>query len=329
MYPDTKSSNEFVTNLSSALERAGASVTAWETRDSVDRPDVALLHWYENSWERLGIRPQNRLRNWRERRQKLEVLDELIAAGTRICWTAHNSMPHSFVGSRQKWERRTRHLFGRMDAVAHLTRASMESPDFARLSHLPAVVARHPHYDLVDAADHAGNAGEVSRVLLLGAISARKNYLASVDLVLKSGSQRIVVAGSPRDSRTMQGLHERKAAFPDRIEVIDRFLPKDELYSLFDGKTAVMVNQPAALNSGVMYLALSRGAPVVCPPTPTNVELAGLLTTSWVRAGDMSSERVGQALREPVSPLLPDMSEFSSDRTASSLMQLFTEIAGE
>jgi hypothetical protein len=179
-------------------------------------------------------------------------------------------------------------------------------------------VVRHPHYDLVDPAVHAGKAGEIKRLLMLGGASQpRKNAYSAVHATRSIPNIRAVITG---DLASEFGIG---FAFQPNVELIDGILNEPSLFALFDGATAVLLNQPNQLNSGCMFLGLSRGAPVICPDTPANREIRSLVGSDWIRLFEhpLSSEKLAELIREPIPVTLPDLAPFNPGLLGRSFRQ--------
>jgi beta-1,4-mannosyltransferase len=230
------------------------------------------------------------------------------ARGYKVIWFAHNATPHDWHGSAEDWFRRSHAFYKNIDAVVHLTTASTLLPVFDRFRRLPQTVVRHPHYDLVTPAVHAGKAGPVKRLLMLGGASQpRKNAYAAAQEIRNIPDVRAVITGD-LDSEVAHGIR----TFPN-VDLIPGILDEGALFDLFDGSTAVLLNQPNQLNSGCMFLGLSRGAPVICPDTPTNREVRSIVGLDWIRLFEapLSSEKLTELIRDPIPTELPDLSPFS------------------
>jgi hypothetical protein len=245
-------------------------------------------------------------------------LGTLRARGVKIIWFAHNQTPHDWNGSTEAWFRRADAFYEHVDAVVHLTNASSRLPVFERFQALPQTVVRHPHYDLVDPAVHAGKAGEIRRVLMLGGASQpRKNAYAAVHATRSIPNIRAVITGD------LASDFATGFASQPNVELIDGVLSEPSLFALFDGATAVLLNQPNQLNSGCMFLGLSRGAPVICPDTPANREIRSLVGSDWIRLFEhpLSSEKLAELIREPIPVTLPDLAPFNPGSLGRSFRQ--------
>lgn len=305
MLPIRHKINPYFGLLKRSLEATGTEMTTVRQLCSLSAPEAVLVHWQENYWTDQGGGALRRGVDSLVRATLLRVLRSLRRRGSTVVWFAHNQTPHAWKGSTEEWFIRSRPFFAEVDCVAHLSEVAPTLPGFAHIRHLPRIVIRHPHYELVQQIDHAAKAGSVQRVLLLGGLERRKNAWEAVRVILETGHLTAVLTGRgrPMDLRVE----------PSRVQLIEGFLDDAELYGLFDGGTAVLLNQVHQVNSGVMYLALSRGAPVLCPDTPVNREIQSLVGTSWIRIFEppLTASSLCELTREPISTALPDLTPFS------------------
>lgn len=310
--------NPYVSILRFALENANFEFDGiWPVRGL---PRVILLHWQESHWvgnvESVRVQTSDLI----IRNCLLNTLRTLRARGCVVVWFAHNAMPHDWLGSIDEWIHCSRKFFEQIDAVVHLTDASMSVPEFDHLLGIPRTVIRHPHYALVDRVIHARQAGEIQRVIMLGAASQpRKNAYAAAAAIQDVPNLRAVITGD------LNSDYARGFAFYPKVDLLDGILGERSLFSLFDGGTAVLLNQVNQLNSGVTFLGLSRGAPVICPDTPTNREIRSMVGPEWIRLFEhpLTSEQLRELTCEPINSELPDLSPFDPDSLGRSFREWF------
>jgi hypothetical protein len=237
-----------------------------------------------------------------------------------VIWFAHNEMPHYWNDDPESWLSESEPLFSQIDAVVHLTETARSLPVFTRLQHLPSTVHRHPHYELVDPSTHRHQAGKIRRLLLIRGTERRKNAAAALKEIQHVPGLTAVITG------------ESAAEFEkySATEFLPGLLTEEELFDLFDGRSAVLLNQPRQLNSGVMFLALSRGAPVICPDTPVNRELRSLVGSNWIRLFNppLTSSEISELIREPVPEVLPNLDSFEPKQIATTLGEWLRDIVG-
>lgn len=271
-------------------------------------PRIALLHWTENFWLDGTSSAWSGIRSSVIRRGLPVFLKMLRARGFTVVWFAHNSTPHDWCGSAEEWFDRAEAFYEHIDAVAHLTTASMHLPVFDRFRDFPRTVVRHPHYDLVDPAVHAGQAASITRLLMLGGASQpRKNAYDAARTIQNIPNLRVVITGDLKSE--LASAFE----FMPWVDLVTGILDERALFALFDGATGVLLNQPSQLNSGCMFLGLSRGAPVICPDTPTNREVRSMVGSEWIRLFEapLSSQKLAELISDPIPAELPDLNPFS------------------
>ena len=310
--------NPYVDILRGSLHNAGFDVDGISLFS--DSPRVLLLHWTENNW--VVNHGSGKLRACRlaKRVALLAMMKRLRARGCTVIWFAHNATPHDWDGSTESWIYQARQFFEQVDAVVHLTDASASLRAFDHLLGLPRTVLRHPHYALVDPAIHTRQAGEIQRVLILGgATQPRKNAYSAAQAIQAIPHLRAVITGD-LDSRFASGF----TSYP-KVDLLDGFLGEKSLFSHFDGATAVLLNQANQLNSGVMFLGLSRGAPVICPDTPANREIRSIVGSEWIRLFDtpLTADYLAELTRAPIPSVLPDLSSFDPESLARSFRNWF------
>ena len=318
VYPKVRGHNPFLSLVAEGLSSHGATVVDWRKIPVDAGPDpVLLLNWFES---RAAARPEAARSRAAKRREtsrlaeyfgQLDELAQLKDRGFRLVWIAHNRRPHSLeVQDSHDFEERTERFWRLLDGVVHLTTASSHDPSFAHLDHLPYAVIPHPHYELVDPVKHGESAGSISRVAFVGGFSPRKGALPTIEYLLSETDLEVVVTGEVPDRAVLRGLRRLRG----RLEVLRGPVADEDLYALFNGRTAAVLTQPGQLNSGVLFLALSRGGPVVAPVSATNLELAREFGPSWVRLYDevVGRQRIVDALADPVGRTPPPMMRRSS-----------------
>ncbi|MCC5947029.1 MAG: hypothetical protein JJT89_01120 [Nitriliruptoraceae bacterium] len=330
MYPSDHGPNPYLDIVATELRRNGLTVLRWEDPQP-ERIDLIYLHWLENRWVTKPGGPRSLAAQVRRRRQELTRLRGYRRAGAAVVWTAHNERPHRWSGTDQRWRRRSRGLMRQVDAVIHLTEASRRSPAFEMLGDRPSAVIRHPVYPpTISAQAQAVRAGPVRRVAMIGSITPRKGYPATLQSVLAVDHLTAVVAGKPATTEVSGQLAELVARSAGRIDLIGRWVSDEEIDELFDGHTAALINTPRSLNSGVLFRALSRGAPVVCPSTPTNREAAERFGPDWVRIFDppLGPDALRQLMAADVPKRLPSWDEHEPAHIGSELARFFRSLEG-
>ena len=327
IFPNERLTNPFIHTLAEAFRAHGSTVAVFRA-DAPQTADIVLVNWMERNW--VPARGSSSDHLARQRRQSLLLgkLDDLRAAGTTVVWVAHNEMPHEWAGTRDEWLRISQPFFDRVDAVVHLTEASAALPSFDRLALLPRVVVPLIHFELVDAANHRDLAGPIERVLLLGDVQARKHYDEVVEAFAGTSDLELVIAGTIDDSDEKVRSFIASVAGDERISVIAGPVDDAVLHALFDGRSAVVLDQPGALNSAVLFLALARGGVVLCPDTPWHHELADRYGHHWIRtfASPLDAATLQRGLADPTPSELPDLSACFPALVTARLLEFFAEL---
>ena len=334
VYPGLRGKNPFLDQLTVGLESSGSRVVGWrEAPDPGGRPAALLLHWFENR----AVDPPPRSNPWRTRRlqsereaefyRRLTRIKELRNSGYRLLWFAHNRRPHNLREDQKTYDERIAPFWDLIDGVVHLTEASRRDAAFRFLSHLPSAVVPHPHYPRVERADHQARAGAITRVAFVGGFSPRKHAVGVIREVLRDTGLTTVVTGGPPARRLQRELRRIR---PGGLQLVVPPISDEQLYRVFDGHTAAVLTDLGQLNSGVLFLALSRGAPVVVPSSPTNDELSGELGARWIRCldGPVTSDLIVKATTSPVPFELPEMTLRSPRQVASELVAFIDQVTG-
>jgi hypothetical protein len=153
--------------------------------------------------------------------------------------------------------------------------------------------------------------------MLGGASEPRKNAYAAAQAIRNVPNMRAVITGDLA-SAFATGF----SSYPN-VHLIGGILSEPALFDLFDGATSVLLNQPNQLNSGCMFLGLSRGAPVICPDTPANREIRSMVGPEWIRLFEypLSSEGLAELVSEPIPVKLPDLAPFNPELMGRSFRQ--------
>lgn len=289
------SANPILAELARGFAAAGVRVSAFP--DTTPRSGLVLLHWSEELWRaprpRVGAVGRHR-RRVRRRQELLAGLDAARGAGSRIVWVRHNALPAA-------WDERLTDLVERLDAVVHLHAESRDADASRPWAHLPAAVVPHPRYP-APGGHPAPGPTPIREVVMIGGIEPRKRHLPALDAALAVGLP-VTVAGKPNDRRLARRLRRRARRRPGTLRLVDRYLPDDELDALLGAARAVLVNQPAQLNSGAVWFALSRSAVVIGPDSPALRAARAVAGPGWVRVlSDLTPAALAAAVAAPIPP---------------------------
>ncbi len=210
----------------------------------------------------------------------------LVVRPHAVVWTAHNLEPHD--GWNGPIERT---LFWAM-------RRRMTSVVTLIPGHEAAIKARYP--DLVDVPFVAIEWGSVAvrsddspqrleagvpvQLLMVGAIGPYKQQLDVLRWLkpfIESGQASLTLVGPVGDPAY---LDEIRSIAPDHgFEVIDRWVTDPELDDIIRRHHGVLAPQDNAFNTGVPYVALPAGTPVVLSPSRQADRLIESQGDHWVR----------------------------------------------
>jgi beta-1,4-mannosyltransferase len=325
--PEGSIGNPYLQILGEGLNSHGIAVVGWRWDTILRPPTAVLVNWGEHRWLPLP----NRLRSVRSLLRRplfLLQLRLLRIFGTVVVHVAHNAKPHQWDGSQEEWNGRICSYLKVIDAAAFLTNSAREHPAFALLRDNPWCVLPHPHYGLLPDSEFATMGLRVSRLVFLGGLAPRKDALAAIVLASRMADIEVIVTGSGDAS----ALRERIG--PDewrRVTLIEGHVPEVDLYNLVRFPAAVVLSQRDALNSGVVFLALSRGTPVICPDNPTNVELQAEFGPDWIRTfeGELDAEQLSRLLERPIGTRLPDMTRRTPGAIVTDLIALIHKVRSQ
>ena len=163
---------------------------------------------------------------------------------------------------------RERRLLSRMDAVVvHSEHAARRLRD--ELGFDPARIALIPHGALdylTTLPDEAPLPPELARVerpvvLCFGLIRPHKGIEVALEAFRSVPDAELWVVGMPR--MPLEPVRELASAAPDRVRIVPRFIPDQELPAYFRRADVVVLPHLNAEQSGVLHIALAFGKPLV------------------------------------------------------------------
>ena len=221
------------------------------------RPDVAVVHLQE--WKPWLAAPMVRA---------------IRRMGKKVFYTVHNVLPHKYPAGIPKalmdhWIRRS--ALACDGLFVHSDRLASELARFLGPRRPPITVAPHGVWTVPDAAACPPLAERLAskRLLFFGAIRRNKG----LDLLLRAAERlsgySITIAGEPCepdyfDAEVMPSVRALRAA-GRRVDLLDRFVPDDEVGRLFATHSAVVLPYTSQFvaQSGVVFMAVAYGLPVV------------------------------------------------------------------
>ncbi len=196
------------------------------------------------------------------------------ARGCRIAWMVHNASPHE--GGGVSWRPLLRLGIGRRDVC--LTHARSEARRLEDLGIAArCVVLAHPApASLVRGASPAnpraarrelGLGGDEVVFLFFGYVRHYKGVdtlLEALALLPEAGPPwRAIVAGEWYVDRAAADRRVAHPSLAGRVQILDRYVPSDELARLFAASTVVVLPYRSGTQSGVVPLSYLYGRPVV------------------------------------------------------------------
>lgn len=294
--------NPYIGLLRDGLAAAGARVRLTSSLDPAEldtfRPEIIHLHWLERydlppgivltrlrgatdlprrAARRLGegmanARPVFALRRWSRLRRLFAQLRAFRAGGGRVAYTVHNLDPHEEAGLADRWG--VAHLLHLADVV-HVHDASTADALAARFGRRHGVaVIPHGHYLAAypnTASRAAARAGldlapDPFVFVCLGLMRPYKGLeeLLPAFRSLPDADLRLILAGRPGSPEYLRSL-EALAAGDERVRIIPRFVPPDEIQIYLNAADAAVLPYRQITTSGAALLAFSFGLPVIAP----------------------------------------------------------------
>jgi len=204
----------------------------------------------------------------------LALVTAFRLGGARIIWTIHNLRSHENFHPRLEtwfWKRFHRRLDGWI-ALNQFTAEHVRT--IPRLAALPGRVIRHGLYPQVPPGPLPEARGLRARTLLFfGKLRAYKEIPRLIESFERVGDPDLglVIAGQSH-SPSMERFLESKKDVPG-LTLIHRFIRDDELARLLETSACVVIPYGKTLNSGVVFMALGHGKPILAPRTPVLEEI--------------------------------------------------------
>lgn len=233
------------------------------------RPDVSAVHLQEwKPWLAAGL------------------IRSIRAMGKRAFFTVHNVLPHRYPPGVPKrlmhhWIRRAALLCDGL--FVHSDRLAGELARFLGEPRPPITVVPHGVWTVADSAQcpPLPDRLPLKRLLFFGAIRRNKG----LDLLLRAAERLpeygITVAGEVCESGYFESevlpLVRTLRAAGRRVDLHDRFVPDAEVGPLFATHSAVVLpyTRQFIAQSGVVFMALAYGLPVVASKAGALVDLLG------------------------------------------------------
>ncbi len=228
--------------------------------------------------------------------------------GKRVYHTVHNITPHKYPRFVPKalihrWIkascRQTDCLF------VHTDKLKSDLSKFLEAQHPPIAVMPHGVWNADSTAPTVSLSDRLKqkRLLFFGQIRRNKGLHALLDAAPSLAGYRITIAGERSDpayfeSEITPRLQQLRAAGV-AIDLRDSFLPEDALPALFAEHSAIVMPYTPEFRamSGVIYMAMAHGIPVISTPVGGQRELLAEFRVGVVTA-DHSTEALVTAIRD-------------------------------
>jgi len=233
---------------------------------------VFHLHW-TTQISALTRSPETAARN---NARFLETLDRLRAAGTAIMWTIHNVVPHGCLDIERELTLQSA-IAQRCDVIHVLGQRSTDIvSEGVALPRQRIRIVPHPSYRTAYPAETHRDTTRAALGIpptevvyaVVGSLRRNKGLAELLDAYdqMGNGSVRpvLIIAGTPLDQPTAELLRDRARRDPV-VKVFLGRIEDDQLVSLVDAADVMVLPYQEVLNSGVLFLAWSRGRPVVGP----------------------------------------------------------------
>lgn len=121
------------------------------------------------------------------------------------------------------------------------------------------------------------------KLLFIGADQERKQLHQLLDPTVRPTGFVLLASGfaNEEEFRSRYGFDPRIKAC--EVTWLGRKLSSEQLENCLRSSSILVLNQRGQLNSGLMWMAISRGVRVLAPETPAFLELAPRLGPSWLR----------------------------------------------
>jgi beta-1,4-mannosyltransferase len=242
---------------------------------------VLHLHWTTGVLGRAGSAAEARA----AAREFFARVDRFTGSGGSLIWTIHNALPHDATLPEVEFELR-QGIVDRAAGVHVMTDRTWQAIDGrydvprerAFLVPHPSYRGAYPdHVDRLTARHRLHLDVDAVVYVLVGAIKPYKGLsrlLEAFDAVATNeGPPRVLlVAGQPDESAASRDFVNRCRSDP-RIRIYERRIPDDEIQLYLRAADVAVLPYEDALNSGVLFLALTFGLPVVAPAVGAMGEL--------------------------------------------------------
>lgn len=283
IYPRKASkANPFLADLVASLESRGNRVASFLPRGLVpSRSTTIILNWAENLWSDAPD-------NWAKKMTKSVgtrllpfLLKAQAARGAKIVMIVHNAYPHEDSRGSSFWKVSPSFLAS-VQHFVHFTEASrslyvdqLGIRGHSIVHPFPQKMENHAYYSEVKLGQ--------PKLLFIGADQERKQLHQLLDPIFRPTGFVLLASGfaNEEEFRSRYGFDRKIRA--SEVTWLGRRLSSEQLENCLRLSSILVLNQRGQLNSGLMWMAISRGLRVLAPETPAFLELAPRLGPSWLR----------------------------------------------
>ncbi|MDH6677335.1 beta-1,4-mannosyltransferase [Rhodococcus sp. LBL1] len=273
-------------------------------RAVLNRYDVVHFHWPE-----YLLVHDSRLRRWAASALFVLMLGRIRLNRSIVIQTMHDRKP--FVPVSRVHARLLGMLRRQTVGRIWLNEVSLaERSGAARGEKYCDTVILHGDYDpWIRALDPAGSvsreptsaSSDHVRLMCFGIMRPYKNFEQAAEAVgryAQDADVSLYIAGSAPDEDYLSLLKDVASRYGDSVTLDARRLDDPELISAITRSTAVLVPYRDLYNSGVVFLSLSLGRPVILRRNPITEQLQAEYGSRWVALydGDLNAEELALAV---------------------------------
>jgi beta-1,4-mannosyltransferase len=268
--------NPYLHSVFSRLPDHGFRAEGWRQSSPLDPVDVLHINWPDTH---LGI--ESGAQGLKRYLKFVPYLRLMRSRGTKVVWTAHNLRPHDLQMPVHRWDSRFTRLASLFDGVVHLTNASVQlvTATFPVIAGRPHAVVPHPHYGDVVSPIPRRATPQLRRLITFGRIEPYKCLPSALAAISGRSSVTWTVAGECKHA----GLRDQLVGEHPNVTIHYSRLSEPGMEALAAEHDAVLITQPEFLNSGVLFLGLSLGLPVVAPDNPSSRDVQADVGPDWLR----------------------------------------------
>lgn len=329
MWPDMEvKSNPLLNKLCTEFAKTHSVSIIPLSEHTQQSVDIIWLNWFENFWL---LSKENPGRADKDPRKNIwNNIKKMRHSGAKVVYTMHNVTPHDWKHSSCHWFQWAEDFYRNIDAVIHFSSESKRILD----TYFPinSLVTSHPGDDLGYYINVLQGlfmqTVSIDECLVLGDIVPRKNIPGILEACVSSSIDKVVVRGRAKNKDLLAIIQEIAAnSRQTKISIETQRVSDSDLRSSCGANSICILNQPHALNSGIMLFAVSNGSTVLAPKTTHNIELRDSIGSSWIRLYEspLSGKIIDSIIETPCSNAEPQV-RLHAD-VASEIFHFFSEIA--